>query len=141
MQTLICVLLSLYIAFSPFAQVIYKWQSVYRDNDVAIQMDASKVLVNPKGIGRVTFRWVWTEPHALKKTPGVSYKSRIEVTEIDCARRRFHTTTDVKMFDARGKPIRFDAVVPSARWDDVKPGSIMDKIFEPACSLIASKRP
>lgn len=140
MRILVCSLLFALSAISLFAQSKYKWQRVYEDEDVTIEMDTSKVSFNSEGAGRVTFRWVWTEPRPLKKTPGVSYKSRIEVTEIDCERRRFHTTTDVTLFDTRGKPIRFDAIVPSKKWDDVKPGGIMDEIFAPACKLIESRR-
>lgn len=140
MRIFICALLSTFLSVSLIAQSKYKWQRVYEDDGVTIDMETSKVTFNSNGIGRVTFRWIWAEPRALKKTPGVSYKSRIEVTEIDCVRRRFHTTTDVTLFDTRGKPIRFDAVVPSKKWDDIKPGGIMDEIFEPACKLIESKR-
>lgn len=140
MRIIACTLLLTLLSVSLIAQSKYKWQRVYEDDDVTIDMDISKVIFNSDDIGRVTFRWVWTVPRALKRTPGVSYKSRIEVTEIDCERRRFRTTTDVKLFDTRGKQISFDAIVPSKKWDNVTAGGIIDEIFEPSCKLIESNR-
>lgn len=102
-------------------------------------MDTSKVTFGRTHIGRVTFRWTWSELHSLKLTPGASYKSRIEVTEIDCVKRRFHTA-EVRLFDANGKPIHMDRFVPSSKWDSVKPGGIMDEVLQHACDLIVSKR-
>lgn len=116
----------------------YKWKEVYEDEDVTIDMDTSKVTFGPRHIGRVTFRWTWAALHSLKRTPGVRYKSRIEITEIDCAKRQFHTA-EVRLFDADGKPIHMDRFVRSSKWDSVKPGGIMGEVFRHACELIASK--
>ena len=115
----------------------YEWERVYEDEEVTIDIDTSKVTIVPKHIGRVTFRWTWAEMHPLKLTPGVSYKSRIEVTEIDCVKRRFHTA-EVRLFDANGKAIHLDRLVPSPKWDNVKRGGIMEAIFKRACELTAS---
>jgi hypothetical protein len=116
----------------------YKWERVYEVGDLTIDMDTSKVTFGQTHIGRVTFRWTWAELHSLKLTPGGSYKSRIELTEIDCVNRRFHTA-EVRLFDAQGKPIELNRFVPSTKWDSVKPGGIMEGIFPHACKLIASR--
>jgi hypothetical protein len=121
-------------------QSSHKWQQVYSDEDVKIYLDKSNVVLKTDDIAEVTFRWIWAKPRELKMTPGVSYKSRIEVTEIDCARRMYHTTINTKLFDDHGAEIKFDRVVPSPKWDKVDPESISGQIFDPACELVNKKR-
>ncbi len=99
-----------------------QWGQAYSGADVLIEMNAASLQQVTLGVRPVTFRWTWTEPRELQRTPGVSYKSPIEATDFDCTRRMLHTAS-VTLYDPQGRPIAFDRVVPSTRWDPIEPGS------------------
>jgi hypothetical protein len=116
------------------------WDTVYRDPDVTIELRRDYVTVGADGVPQVQFRWTFSAPRALKLTPGVSYKSRVDTTAIEVAGRRYRTIS-VTLYDTAGAQIHFDGVVPSHGWDDITPDSLMDLVFPRAKQLIESKQP
>ena len=114
------------------------WNTVYHDEDVTIELRRDYVTYGSDGMPQVQFRWTFAAPRALKLTPGVSYKSRVETTAFDLAARRYRTIT-LTLYDSSGKEIHFDGLVPSHGYDEIKPDSLMEGIFPRAKELIESK--
>ncbi len=114
------------------------WDTVYHDEDVTIELRRDYITYGADRMPQVQFRWTFAVPRALKLTPGVWYKSRVETTALDPANRRYRTIT-VTLYDSSGKEIHFDYVVPSHGYDDIKPDSLMEAIFPRAKELIDSK--
>jgi len=101
-----------------------------------VEMDPSTANLTSRSSGRITFRWTWSYLKPLRLTPGVSYKSVIEITEFDCAARRLRTV-DATLFDEHGHEIDL-AKIPSDHWDPVRPGTIAGHVFTSACELLGS---
>jgi hypothetical protein len=114
------------------------WETVYHDENLTIELRRDYVIYGSDGLPQVQFRWTFASSRALKLTPGVSYKSRVETTALDLAKRRYKTIT-VTLYDSTGAEIHFDSVVPSQSWDNIKPESLMEGIFPRAKELIESK--
>jgi hypothetical protein len=115
------------------------WDTVYHDEDITIELRRDYVAYGSDGMPQVQFRWTFAVPRALKLTPGVSYKSRVETAAFDLAARRYRTITAI-LYDSSGKEIHFDGVVPSHGYDDIKPDSLMEGLFPRVKELIDSKR-
>lgn len=115
------------------------WQRVYTFDDGLIEINTSKVTFGSKNIGRVRFRTTLAKPEALRGTPSVSYKSRLETVEFDCLGRRYRPYEET-LVDVEGRVIRSVEVNPPAEWIIVKSGGMMEKLFAPACKLIELKR-
>jgi hypothetical protein len=131
-----CVLL-LVLAGSLVAQEKSKWRRVYTYDDSFIEMEVIKLSFG--NFGRVRFRTVYDKPETLRGITGVKYKSHIEDMELMCAQRRYRVTgTD--FLDARGKVIRSYKADESEGWKVVRFGSMMEKLFVPACRMIAEKK-
>jgi hypothetical protein len=132
-----CVLTA-FLLSSPLMHGDTIWDTVYHDDDVTIELRRDYVTYGSDGMPQVQFRWTFSVPQALKFTPGVSYKSRVETTAIDLARRRYRSIT-ATVYDSTGAEIHFDAIVPSHGYEDIKPDSLMEGIFPSAKQLIESK--
>jgi hypothetical protein len=115
------------------------WDIVYHDEDVTIELRRDYVSHGSDGMPQVQFRWTFAKERALKMTPGVSYKSRVETTAIDVAHSRYRTIS-ATLYDANGSELHFDGIVPSHGYDDLKPGSLMEGIFPRAKELIERHR-
>jgi hypothetical protein len=99
-------------------------------------MNTSLVTFISKDITRVRFRWTLNQPEALSGELKSKYKSRLEVMELNCSLRRYrayHFTS----FDAAGNIIHIQN--SPGEWGTVKSGSMMEKLFEPACELIKKR--
>jgi hypothetical protein len=112
-----------------------EWSDVYSDDDVRIELDTSWV-GQKDGFNQVRCRWTWANSRPLQMTPGVSYRSRLEIVDVDCSGSRIRTES-VVLFDETGAEIHFDQVVPSPGWDPVEPGTLADFIYRPACHQVA----
>src|SRR4029077_9041318 len=84
------------------------------------------------------FRWTFDKPEALSGKPEPKYQSRLEVMEFNCSQRRYRPY-DLTFFDTAGKVIRHEEMNPSAEWRAVTFGSVMEKLFTPACELIEKR--
>jgi len=108
-----------------FAQT--EWRVLYEDAE-------KRILVNKKifflGNSKARFRlyWEWSKPRFLKKTPGVSYSSRLEKLDIDFS-RKIYKTHHAKLFDSKGDEIQFSAIIPSNRWDELQDGSLLGNLY------------
>jgi hypothetical protein len=126
-----------------------KWQRVYTGEDSIIEINVSKVtfveynvsrtVTFSTSIGRVGFRTTLSKSEALKETPAVKYKSRLETIEFNCVanRYRLHEAT---LLDEKGKIVKAFGWDPSAEWREIKHGGMMEKLSGPACKLIDEKR-
>ena len=140
MRILVCLLLLLLPA--PLAsQDKEKWERVYTLEGGTITMNATKVEFVGSDIGRVQFRWKWDKLQALDNSPETKYKSRVEVIEFNCSRRRYRLT-EFTLFDAKGKPVfSKELELLEKEWKFLKAGGMMERLFGPACRLIEEKRP
>ena len=120
-----------------FAQEKSRWRRVYTYEDAVIEMEEIKLSFG--NFGRVRFRTVFDKPEALRGSPGVRYKSQVEDMELMCAERQYRVT-EVAYLDARGRVVRsYKAEGPEA-WKFVRAGGMMEKLFVPACRMIAEKK-
>lgn len=122
------VLKSIFINLCGQEDVVSEWTQVYEDSKVSIAVNKRIQRIGNDTV-RFMFNWKWTELRDLKMTPGVSYKSRIELMDINFSEKKYKTV-DVKLYDESGEKIIFDETVPSDRWDYISPGSIIDEIFD-----------
>lgn len=139
MRIITCALLLLMLAVLIAAQEKDKWRRIYTYEDSTIAMNVSRVTFGLGDDGKVMFRTVWSKPVALKETPGAQFKSRVETIEFRCAERRFRIS-EATLFDSDGKAVKSYEVDPSTKWEFVKSGGMMERLFGPACSLINEKR-
>jgi hypothetical protein len=116
-----------------------KWRRIYTYDDSTIEMNMSRVTFGLGDDGRVIFRTVWSKPGVLKEMPGAQYKSRHETIEFRCSERRYRVIEST-FFDPKGKPIKTVELDPSTKWEFVKRGGMMERLFGPACGLIDEKR-
>jgi hypothetical protein len=115
-----------------------EWYRVYTFDESIIEMNTSQVTFGGKDIGRVRFRWTFDKPEALSGKPELKYRSRLEVMEFNCSQRRYRPY-DLTFFDTAGKVIRHEEMNPPVEWRTVTFGSVMEKLFTPACELIEKK--
>jgi hypothetical protein len=112
-----------------------EWYRVYTFDESIIEMNTAQVTFGGKDIGRVRFRWTFDKPEALSGEPQLKYKTRLEVMEFNCTQRRYRLY-DLAFYDAVGKVIRREEMNPPVEWRTVTFGSVMEKLFAPACQLI-----
>jgi hypothetical protein len=115
-----------------------EWYRVYTFDESIIEMNTAQVTFGGKDIGRVRFRWTFDQPEALIGEPQLKYKSRLEVMEFNCSQRRYRLY-DLTFYDAAGKVIRSQEMNPPVEWRAVTFGSVMEKLFAPACELIEKR--
>lgn len=120
------------------AQQLPEWYRVYTFDESMIEMNTSQVTFGGKDTGRVRFRWTFDRPETLSGEPQVKYKTRLEVMEFNCSDKRYRLY-DVTLFDSAGKTIRHEEMNPPVEWRTVASGSMMEKLFGPACILIEKR--
>jgi len=123
---------------SLWAQQLPEWYRVYTFDESIIEMNTSQVTFGGKDIARVRFRWTFDQPEPLSGEPQLKYKSRLEVMEFNCSEKRYRLY-ELTFFDAAGKVIHSEEMNPPAEWRTVTSGSMMEKLFAPACELIKQK--
>ena len=129
--------LSPVLAASLVAQEKSKWRRVYTYDDAVIEMEVIRLSFG--NFGRVRFRTVFDGPVELRGSPGVTYKSRIEDTELMCAERQYRVT-EIVFLDAGGTAVRSYKAEGTGGWKVVRFGGMMEKLFVPACRMIAEKK-
>ena len=134
-----CAYLMVSLPARALAQEKDKWKRVYTFEDAKVEMNESKVVLGAEESARVQFRWTLKQPAGVAEKPGVKYQSRVEVIEFSCLERRYRLV-EVTLFDAKGDRILTDNVEDSAEWKYLKTGSMMARLFAPACDLIEKKR-
>jgi hypothetical protein len=139
MRILVSLLLLLLPAFVA-AQEKDKWERVYTLEDATIALNVTKVEFSDNGIGRVQFRWNFSRPQSLAASSETKYKTRVEIIEFNCARRRYRPA-GYTLFDSKGKSIISIKAEQPEEWKFVKAGGMMERLLGPACKLIEEKRP
>ena len=133
--------LALVFFFSPIAlkaQTPPEWQRVYTFDDSFIEMNAFWVLNDSDGVFRVTFRWSFARPQAVSGNPTLTYKSRLEVFQFNCAERRSRLY-EANVVNAKGESVTLVGRDAAGDWKPVSSGSMTERLFAPACKLIESK--
>jgi hypothetical protein len=128
-----CVLFS---SLSLTAQQLPEWDRVYTFDDSVIEMNTALITGISEGITRVRFRWTFDQPEALSGEPKSTYKSQLEVMELNCSLQRYRSY-HLTFFDAAGDIIRIED--SPGNWRAVASGSVMEKLLAPACELIKKK--
>lgn len=117
------------------AQQLPTWYRVYTFDESIIEMNTSLVTFISKDISRVRFRWTLDQPAALNGEPKLKYKSRLEVFEFNCSLQRYRPY-HLTFVDATGNIVRLEEMNPPAEWRHVVSGSMMAKLYGPACELV-----
>ena len=136
MRILLLVFLVCISITSLTAQSIPEWERVYTFDESTIEMNTSLVTFISKDISRVRFRWSFNQPQLLSSGLQSKYRSRLEVMEFNCSLnqyRPYHLT----FYDAAENIVHIQDV--AGEWRPVKPGSMMEKLFIPACELVRKK--
>jgi len=136
MRLLIFLFLLLFSSSSLTAQQLPEWYRVYTFDDSFIEMNTSLMTIISGDVTRVRFRWTFDQPEALSGEPNLTYKNQLEVMEFNCSIKRYRLY-HLTFFDAAGNIIRIQDS-PGA-WRAVASGSMMEKVFIPACELIKKK--
>ncbi len=134
MRIIACILL---LAVPLAAQEGVRWRRVYTYEDAVVEMEEIKLSFG--NFGRVRFRTVYDKLEPLRGSPGVEYKSEVEDLELMCAQRQYRVTERL-LLDAQGKVIRSYKAEPDAGWKIIRAGGMMEKLFVPACRMIARKK-
>ena len=131
-------------------QASEKWQRVYTGDDSIIEMEASRVIfaqyaVSKKitfastDVGRISFRTTLAKAVPVTKESETTYKTRVETIEFNCEAKSYRLF-ETNLFDAHGTPVKKYEQNPDEEWHDIKFGSMMAKLSDPACKLIDEKR-
>lgn len=118
------------------AQPQPEWQRVYTFDDSIIEMNTSLLTPITRDVIRVRYRWIFNELQQLSGTPPRQYQSKLEVKELNCSENRarsYHIT----FLDTVGNIVHIDDA--PGEWRRVPAGSMLQKMFVPACELIKSK--
>ena len=119
------------------AQEKSQWQRVYTYEDAVIEMEVIRLSFG--NFGRVRFRTVFDEPGPLGRLRGIRYKSSVEEMEFHCAERGYRIT-EMVLLDAEGKVIQSFKAGGSQEWKVAESGSMMGRLTDAACRMIAEKR-
>jgi hypothetical protein len=134
-----CALL-LIVAVFVVAQEKNEWRRIFTYEDgTVLELNTSKVTFGLGKIGRVKLRVVWAKPEKVTGMPGVEYKTRLETVEFKCTQRRFRRD-EMILLDTQGKPVYSYTGKMSDEWEELRPKSLMNRVFDPACALIDEKR-
>jgi hypothetical protein len=117
-----------------------KWERVYTLEDATIAINTTRVTYGAGGAARTQFRWNFSKPQSLEGSPEIKYKTRVEVIEFSCQRRRYRPA-GFAILDSKGKTLFSKEADPAEEWKFVKAGGMMERLLGPACKLIEEKRP
>jgi hypothetical protein len=120
------------------AQKLPEWYRVYTFDESIVEMNTSLVTFISKDISRVRFRWTFDRLEALNGEPKQKYKSRLEVIEFNCSEQRYRPY-HLTFLDATGNIVRLEEMNPPGEWRTATSGSMMEKLFRPACELVKQK--
>jgi hypothetical protein len=137
MRLMFLAFLLLFTSTSLTAQQLPEWYRVYTFDESIIEMNTSLVTFIGKDVTRVRFRWTFDRPQALRGEPKLKYKSRLEVMEFNCSLQRYRPY-HLTFFDSAGNMVPLDENQPG-EWRTVTSGSVIEKLFAPACELIKQK--
>jgi hypothetical protein len=138
MRSVLLAFLFLVSSTSLTAQQLPEWYRVYTFDESIIEMNTSLVTFISKDITRVRFRWTFDQPAALSGEPQLKYKRRLEVMELNCSEHRYRPY-HLTFFDAVGNILRVEEMNPPGEWRTLTSGSMMEKLFGPACELIKQR--
>ncbi|HUS10235.1 MAG TPA: surface-adhesin E family protein [Pyrinomonadaceae bacterium] len=129
--------LLLFSSTSLVAQQLPEWYRVYTFDESIIEMNTSLVTFISKDVTRVRFRWTFDHPETLSGEPQSKYKSRLEVMEFNCSLQRYRPY-HLTYFDSAGNLVHLEEN-QLGEWSTVTSGSMIQKLFAPACELIKQK--
>jgi len=138
MRTVLLAFLFLFSSTSLTAQQLPEWYRVYTFDESIIEMNTSLVTFISKDITRVRFRWTFDQPVSLSGEAQLKYKRRLEVMELNCSEHRYRPY-HLTFFDAAGNIVRVEEMNPPREWRTLTSGSMMEKLFAPACELIKQR--
>jgi hypothetical protein len=117
-----------------------EWRRIFTYEDgTVLELNTAKVTFGLGGIGRVKLRVVWAKPEKMTQGPAIYYKTRVETVEFKCTKRQFRRD-EMTLLDGEGKAVYSYHGQITDEWEQPKPKTLMDRIFDPACALIDEKR-
>lgn len=111
-----------------------KWQRVYTGEESVIDVNASNLKFEPDHILRVQFRTILSDPETLPGTPGVKYKTRLEVLDFQPNHRRYRMF-ETTLLDANGKELQSYSTSQPQEWRGLKAGGVTERLFNAAQAL------
>lgn len=113
-----------------------EWTRVYTFDESVIDMNTSVITRITTDVTRVRFRWTFAQSQSFNDTTSLKYQSQLEVMELNCSKetyRPYHLT----FLSAAGEILRVED--SPGEWQSIAPGSMTEKLFIPACTLINKK--
>lgn len=123
----------LLLAIKAGAQTLPEWYRVHTFDDSFIEMNTALLTAIDKDITRVRFRWTFDQ---AQTTGSFSYKSKLEVIELNCSQDRARTY-HITLMDAAGQIVHIDDT--AGEWRAIAAGSMLQKLAVPACDLVTKK--
>ncbi len=139
MKVFVLAFLALFSPTQSKPKSLPEWHRVYTFDDSFIELNTNYVMFNNRHTERVRFRWSFLRSEVPGKEPHITYQTRLEEIECDCRNKRFRLH-NVELFDAGGRMIRSEGGDELGEWRAVKFGSMMEKLFTPACQLIERRK-
>jgi hypothetical protein len=139
MKFLFVVLTLLALQITIKSQTLPEWYRVYTFEESTIELNTNYVVFSNHKTERVRFRWIFSEPQSLSKESQIKYQSLVEEIGFNCENEGFRLYT-IQWFDAAGKSIQTKNITQTEDLNRVKTGTMMEKLFEPACKLIKLRK-
>jgi hypothetical protein len=144
MKILFLVLAILFLQATVKSQVakpqrLPEWFRVYTYDDSIIELNTNYVMFSNRNIERVRFRWSFQTPQILSGKSDVKYQSVLQEIQFDCQNKTFRLYV-VQWFDFDGKVVASENKKESEELQEIKFGSIMEKLYPQACKLIALRK-
>lgn len=139
MQILIALALVLFSTVEVSPRELPEWYRVYTFENSIIELNTNYVVFSNRRTERVRFRWSFLAPETLIEGSQTKYQSRLEEIECDCRNKRFRIN-QIEWLDADGKIVHAEKNDPHGDWRAVRFGSMMEKLFAPACRLIELRK-
>lgn len=125
---------------SATAQNKEEWKRIFTFENSVLEMNTSEVTFVNNDRGRVKFRTVSKDIVSLTDKPDVKYKTRLEVIEFNCEKKRWKSF-ETFFLDSNDKIVESLKTDAKTEWKELEDKSLMSRrFFYPACQLIEEKR-
>ncbi len=121
------------------SQPLPEWFRVYTYDDSIIELNTNYVMFSNRKIERVRFRWSFQTPQTLNGKSEFKYLSILQEVQFDCGNKIFRLYA-VQWYDAEGKIVASENKKESEELREIQSGSMMEKLFTPACKLIERRK-
>ena len=114
-------------------QTADKWDRVYTGEEYVIEINVSRLKLEPDRILQAQFRTILSAPESLRGKPEAKYKTRLETIDFKLNERKYRFT-EITLLDPSGGVLQ-SYPSASADWRVLKAGGITERLFDAARTL------